>query len=121
MNTIPYCTNEFLQDVSIAIGRRRKRFTYAGCKFEVGGTDECECLILYHPDLRIKVWADRTVQVAFHPTSTFGLPKRWYWFYPETSAFTPIGIAEAMRDSVAACTADMMKDSWDYTGELESN
>ena len=121
---IPFCRSTFLQDVTIAIGRRRKRFSYSRCTFDVENTEtdegSLECLLMTAGHTYVRIWEDGRASVVFHVVPGKHEKAICWWFYPDISNFTPEGIAQAMRDTVAVPDSkEALCEIWEHEGEVE--
>jgi hypothetical protein len=111
---IPFCRAEFLQDVSIELGRRFA----AGHPFRSFSAEVSTCEHQDHVLERLSVWAsthygttaslalwdDGTVWVCIRLCAAENNGEYSLGFYPQCQGFTPEQIAEAFRDTVSLST-----------------
>jgi len=136
---IPLCHTEFLQDFSIALGRRLKPIQHAS-KSIVVEVDTCE-----HEGQsleRLAVWIDTwnctracltlwengTVWVSVALLPTKNNKKYQISFYPQCNSVAPDGLVEALRDTVSVSTRFCYSESplpalrriWQHRGKIET-
>jgi len=131
-NRIPFCRNEFLQDVSIDLGRR---FKTVSAKVELldRGDSELERLTVWLEDYIYGIGAglavseDRTVWVCLFLRPSPNNPGYQISFYPSYKKHTPSAIATAFGDTFSIATRLCYGDSpqtllrtfWKHTGKFE--
>lgn len=135
---IPLCRSEFLQDISIELGRRFASFNpFRNFSVEV---DTCEhdgenlerltvwASTWYDTLVNLTLWEDRTVWISVRIREAENSPEYKVGFYPKCDGFTPEQVAEAFRDTVAVSTRLCYGESplptlrrlWKHTGEVQT-
>ena len=134
---IPLCRAEVLQDITIALGRRSKGFSYSLFDFDCSvsqdddGDSSYECLTIRgqlhdRSILSLHVWEDRTAQLQYSRKDS-RLPQAYRWsFYPNLGGFTPEGIVAALKETFECSSsvyyrADYIKrimENWEFDGEV---
>ncbi|HRH97028.1 MAG TPA: hypothetical protein PLB55_13895 [Prosthecobacter sp.] len=127
---LPLCRSEFLQDVTIALGRWRKGFKYQMAEFECevredkDGGESFECLTIHCHEhdgsiLSLHLWDDQTALVQTCGATTRGRKRSKLAFYPDISNFTPEGIFAALKQSISNGTSpDLLPQIWEHNGEI---
>lgn len=136
---IPLCRTEFLQDFSIALGRCLKPIRHAS-KSIIAEVDTCEhkgeeierfvvWIETYnYTRASLTLWEDRTLWVSVTLLPTKNNKKYQVSFYPSCNDFTPEGLVEALRDTVAVSTRLCYSESplptlrriWRHRGTVET-
>jgi hypothetical protein len=136
---IPLCRTEFLQDFSIALGRRLKPIQHAS-KSIVVEADTCEHegqslerLAVWidtwnYTRVCLTVWEDGTVWICVALLPTRNNKKYQISFYPQCNSLTHEGVVEALRDTVSVSTRLCYSESplptlrriWRHRGEVET-
>lgn len=108
---IPFCRAEWLQDVSIELGRRfAARHPFRGFGAEVGTCEhegeELEQLTIWASTwsetmVCLSLWDDHTLRVRMTLRETGNNDEFELCFWPEYSGLSPERVAEAFRDTVA--------------------
>jgi hypothetical protein len=135
---IPLCRAEFLQDISIELGRRfAARHPFRSFTAEV---DTCQhdgesleslavwATTYYGTAVNLTLWEDGTVWVSVTLWSAENTEEYKVGFYPCCDGFTPERIAEAFRDTVSVSTRLCYGESplltlrqiWKHTGEVQT-
>jgi len=136
---IPLCRSEWLQDVSIELGRRfvpkhpfksfaaqLDVFQYEAEEFErlsVWAAMPCGTLV------NLALWSHRVIWVSVMLEATHNNSEYWIGFYPRCVGFGSERVAEAFRETVALSTRLCDSESplptlrrvWDHQGEVKIN
>ncbi|MBN8248359.1 MAG: hypothetical protein J0L84_13070 [Verrucomicrobia bacterium] len=133
---IPLCRSEWLQDVSIELGRRfasRPPFDWFAVNTDTGEHEgeQFERLSVwattpYGTLVNLTLWDDRTLWIGVRRVATEHAPEFEVGFYPTTDGLGSDRIAEAFRDSVAVSTRLCYSESpeptlrrlWNHTAEV---
>jgi hypothetical protein len=143
MNTreqvIPLCRSEFLQDFSIALGRRLKPIRHAS-RSVVAEVDTCEHEGQTFERLAVWIqtwnctragltlWEDGTIWISVTLLPTKNNKQYQLSFYPACKGFTSVGLVEALRDTVSVSTRLCYSESplltlrkiWRHRGDVET-
>lgn len=135
---IPFCRAEWLQDVSIELGRRfAVRHPFRGFSAEV---DTCvhEGEELEQFTVRastwsetvvcLSLWDDHTLRVGVVLLESGNNREFELWFWPESAGLSPERIAEAFRDTVAVSMRlaygetpePVLRRIWSHAGAFET-
>lgn len=135
---IPLCRSEWLQDVSIELGRRfATRHPFRSFTVEV---DTCEhqgeqlerlavwASTMYGTLVNLTLWDDRTVWVSVTLRAAENNPEYKVGFYPQCDGFGSERVAEAFRDTVSVSTRlcygesplPILRQIWNHTGEVRT-
>ena len=127
---IPLCRSDFLQDITIALGRRRKGLNHRVSDFtcEVGQDSSdgqlferltISCGIYEGSMICLHLWSDQTAQVVVVGPRSKAHKRTGFWFNPDVSNFTPEGIVEALKQSASNTNSEtQIAKIWEYSGEL---
>jgi len=135
---IPLCRAEFLQDISIELGRRF--VTSNPFRSFSAETDTCElegetlerlavgASTYYGTGADLTLWENGTVwvSVTLWPAENNGVYR--VGFYPPCDGFTPERVAEAFRDTVSVSTRlcygesplPILREIWKHAGEVKA-
>jgi hypothetical protein len=134
---IPLCRAEFLQDVSIELGRRFaslnpfRSFTVEvdTCEHEGEQFERLTVWATTHYDtgVNLTLWDDGTLWVSVILRAAENNPEYRVGFYPKCSGFGSERIAEAFRDTVAVshrlCYSESplptLRKIWKHEGEVK--
>jgi hypothetical protein len=136
---IPLCRAEFLQDFSIALGRRLKPIRHAS-KSVVAELDTCEhegqslerltvwIETWYCTRASLALWEDGTVLVSVTLIPTTNNKKYEISFYPDCRGFIPEAFVEALRETVSVSTRlcynesplPLLRRIWRHRGQVET-
>ena len=135
---IPVCRSEWLQDVSIELGRRfAARHPFRSFTAKV---DDCEhegeqlerltiwASTWYGTLVNLTLWDDQTVWVGVTLRAAENNPEYKVGFYPQCAGFGSERVAEAFRDTVSVSTRLCYSESplptlrriWSHTGEVQT-
>jgi hypothetical protein len=137
---IPLCQTEFLQDISIELGRRftPSRHPWRSFSAEVQMCEhegeQVERLALwasayYGTWANLTLWEDRRVWVGVALSPAENNEEYRVGFYPQCAGFAPERIAEAFRDTVSVSTRlcygesplQTLRRVWNHSGEVETS
>jgi len=135
---IPLCRAEFLQDISIELGRRFA--AYHPFRSFTAEVDTCEhdgqtlerltvwASTYYGTGVNLTLWEDGTtwVSVTLRPAENNG--EYTVGLYPQCGGFAPESVAEAFRDTVSVSTRlcygesplPTLRQIWKHTGEVQT-
>jgi len=135
---IPFCRADFLQDVSIELGRRFARVNPFRsfdvnvdiCEHEGETVERLSCWASTHNGTwaNLTVWENGMVWVCVQLSAAENSGEYSLGFYPECQRFTSERFAEAFRDTVSVSTRLCYAESplptlrkiWDYHGEVQT-
>ncbi|HEX7860121.1 MAG TPA: hypothetical protein VF773_07350 [Verrucomicrobiae bacterium] len=135
---IPLCRSEWLQDVTIELGRRfAVRHPFRTFTVQVDTCDQdgeqLERLTVWASTMcgtlvNLTLWEDRTIWVAVILRAAENNPEYELGFYPPSDGLTSDRLAEAFRDTVAISTRLCYSDSpeatlrqiWKHSGEFQT-
>lgn len=134
---IPLCRSEWLQDISIELGRRfAARHPFRSFSTEV---DTCEhdgeqierfavwASTWYETLVNLTLWEDGTIWVSVRLRASENNAEYKIGFYPQCQDFTSERIAESFRDTVSVSTRLCYGESplptlrriWNHEGEVK--
>jgi hypothetical protein len=136
---IPLCRTEFLQDMTIELGRRFTPLRNPWRYFRVG-VDSCDhegrslerltvrAITCHGTGVNLTLWEDGTVWVIVIVWAADNSVEYRVGFYPRCEGFTPASVAEAFRDTVSVstrlCYAEsplpVLRKIWQYAGEVQT-
>jgi hypothetical protein len=135
---IPFCRADWLQDVSIELGRRfAVRHPFRGFSAEVDTCEhegeELEQLTVWASTwgetvVCLSLWDDHTLRVRMILLECGNNEEFELAFWPESAGLSPERIAEAFRDSVAVSTRlgygeipeAVLRRIWSHAGAFET-
>jgi hypothetical protein len=135
---IPLCRSDWLQDVSIELGRRFaarhpfRSFTAQVDTCEHEGADFERLAVWastwYGTLVNLTLWEDRTVWVGVMLRAAENNPEYKVGFYPQCNGFASERVAEAFRDTVAVSTRlcygesplPTLRQIWNHAGEVHT-
>jgi hypothetical protein len=135
---IPFCRAEFLQDVSIELGRRFARVhpfrsfdvNVDICEHEGERLERLSCWASTHNGTwaNLTVWQNGVVWVCIGLSAAGNSAEYSLGFYPECQGFTSERFAEAFRDTVSVstrlCYAEsplpILRKIWNHHAEVQT-
>lgn len=132
---IPFCRSEFLQNVSIELGRRLKHISGSLavevdiCEHEGDNFERLSIWIFTSTCTRISLtlWDDGTVLIGVALLPSQNNKEYEIEFYPLCKGFSPEKIVEALRDTISISSQlcynesplEILRQIWKHTGDVK--